>query len=159
MNMNSIFKFLFISLVLANPLCAFSQPSNLNFKCEVEGTKSYFPRGPKPPEKIGGKISLTLRVDRGRLLMFQIQGASDLKMTGIVGKFSNELPEGFDLSNESAYSYESNGVTAEGGTKNIFTINRRSLQIDVENWFVVIKSGMVTTSYSGDCELLDRPKF
>ena len=157
--MTSILKFLLFSFILANPLCAFSQPSNLNFKCQVEGTKSYISRGSIPSEKIGGKVSLTLRVDRGRLLMFDIQGASDLKLTGIVGKFSTELPEGFDLSNESAYSYESNGVTPEGGTKHTFTINRRSLQINVEKWLVVVKSGMITTSYSGDCELLDRPKF
>jgi len=91
--------------------------------------------------------------------MFDIQGASDLKLTGIVGKFSTELPEGFDLSNDSAYSYESNGVTPEGGTKQIFTINRRSLQINVEKWFIFVKSGMITISYSGDCELLDKPKF
>ena len=157
--MTSILKFLFFCFILANPLCSFSQPSDLNFKCQVEGTKSYISHGKIPSEKIGGKVSLTLRVDRGRLLMFHIQGASDLKLFGVVGKFSTELPEGFDLSSESAYSYESNGVTPEGGTRHIFTINRRSLQINVETLFVVVKSGMITTSYSGDCELLDRPKF
>lgn len=159
MSMNSIVKILLFPIMLANPLCSFSQSSTLNFKCQVEGSKSYISSGSIPSEKIAGKVSLTLEVDRGRLLMFAIQGAPDLRMTGIVGKVSAEVPEGFDLSNGSVYSYESNGVTPEGGTRRIFTIDRRSLQINVEKWLVIVKSGMITTSYSGDCELLDKLKF